>query len=823
MKITSGTFSNAFVGVSVVDAIHPNNYSSQNYISRYWNVKQTGITNAKADITANYDQAEVLVPENTLAAGQLDGTFNITTNPWKKVGSLANNTLSATNVTLTPGQNSVFTGIKGGDFSVEVYGYGEFCQGSSVSMNAVNSGGDAPYTYSWTPTLPNASVVSIPTATVGEFNYQLTVTDANGFVAFDNNSPVKILPASVGGAISNSTQQICVGTLPVALQLGDSVGSVLYWQKSLDSNFTSFENLPNTTTTLSSVEIGPVMQTTYVRAVIQNGTCEEKVSGYATISIKSTTWNGTSWSNSEAPNATTSAIFTGNYTTAAEGITACSCEVSSGVVLTISANSNITIQNNIVNNGSIIVESDGSLVQINDDAVNTGNILVKRNLQFRNDARKEYNYLISPVEGGDLKTKVYRKTDGTAVNAPFTLYHTESNNKFYNSSGAYIAGRSLAVKEPALNSGALATAFFEGKPFNGKIAYNLSYSGPSLGYNLVGNPYPSNLDLNFLYADNQAEIESTFQFWDNTANAIYEQQGSGYTGNAYAVFNAVAGERGTGLPAPGKEQQEVLVPRTPNNIVKVGQGFMVKAKGTGKILNYRNYGRTAVNEGSVFYGKQVQEDRYFLKMTAPSGITSTIAMVYFAGGNNLFGADDSAAIPSSDEVYSIVQGEKVAINGRSTFVNTDNIPLGTRHFVGGDYTIALGDQEGIFANGQSIYLKDKQTNTITNLKAGNYTFTASAGASTGRFEIIYQSDVVLVTESTFKEELTVYRDGEDFVVKAQTKKITGVEVYDMSGRLIFSQNANNTKVVVNGTSLSNGTYLLKINQGTEVYTKKILK
>lgn len=543
VKITSGTFLNAFVGVSVVDAIHPNNYSSQNYISRYWNVKQTGITNAKADITANYVQAEVLVPENTLAAGQLDGTFNITTNPWKKVGTLANLTLSVADVTLTPDQNSVFTGIKGGDFTVEVYGYGEFCQGSSVTMNAVNSGGDAPYTYSWSPILPNAAVVTIPTATEGTINYQLTVTDANGFVAFDNSSPVKILPASVGGVISNNAQQICVGTLPVALELSGSVGSILYWQKSTDLNFTTFENLPNTTTTLSSVEIGPVMQTTYVRAVIQNGTCEEKVSGYATISIKSTTWNGTSWSNSEAPNATTSAVFTGNYTTSAEGITACSCEVSSGVVLTISANSNITIQNNITNNGNIIVESDGSLIQINDNAVNTGNILVKRILSFRDDSRKEYNYLISPVEGGDLKTKVYRKTDGTPVNAPFTLYHTESNNKFYNSSGAYIAGRGLAVKEPAFNSYALPTAFFEGKPFNGKIAYNLSYSGPSLGYNLVGNPYPSNLDLNGLYADNQTKIESTFQFWDNTANAIYEQQGSGYTGNAYAVFNAVAGER----------------------------------------------------------------------------------------------------------------------------------------------------------------------------------------------------------------------------------------------------------------------------------------
>ena len=793
-------------------------------MEKYWNVTQTGITDAVSTITGKYVATDVIGEESKLVAGQLDGGFDLQTNPWKKVGTLAGTTLTATNVSLTAGLVSAFTGIKGGAFSVEIYGYGDFCQNSTVELTAVTEGGDGPFTYVWTPAFPNAgtAIVTVPSTLVGPITYKVTVRDANGFVAVGEGREVYIFPASEGGTIDVPSQDICLGSQPSDLKLTGSVGAIQYWQSSPDANFTDFTNIPNKTTILSGEQIGAVNETTYFRALLQSGDCAEKFSDYAVVRINTTTWNGitSGWSNG-APKATTAVVFAADYT-ATSDFKACSILVESGTI-TIPVGTSMTIQNIITNNGSIIVESDASLIQINDNAVNTGNILVKRILSFRDDSRKEYNYLISPVEGGDLKTKVYRKTDGTPVNAPFTLYHTESNNKFYNSSGAYIAGRGLAVKEPALNSGALATAFFEGKPFNGIIAYNLFYSGPSLGYNLVGNPYPSNLDLNVLYADNQAEIESTFQFWDNTANAIYDQQGSGYTGNAYAVFNAVAGERGTGLPAPGKEQQEVLVPRTPNNIVKVGQGFMVKAKGTGKILNYRNYGRTAVNEGSVFYGKQSQEDRYFLKMTAPSGITSTIAMVYFAGGNNLFGTDDSAAIPSSDEIYSIVQGEKVAINGRSTFVNMDTIPLGTRHFVGGDYTIALGDQEGIFANGQSIYLKDKQTNTITNLNAGNYTFTASAGASTGRFEIIYQSDVVLVTESTFKEELTVYRDGEDFVVKAQTKKITGVEVYDMSGRLIFSQNANNTKVVVNGTSLSNGTYLLKINQGTEVYTKKILK
>lgn len=830
VNVTEGTFSNAFVGVNGKNVKHPNNNSSQTYLRQYWNVLQTGITGSVATITGTYDALDVIGVESEIAAAQLNGPFNVDSNPWIKFGALENKTLVATNAILTAGVTSVFTGIKDGAFSVEVYGYGDFCLGSDVQIEAVVTNGDAPFTYIWSNGLPDSAIVTIPTSVVGTTNYTLTVVDANGLRATDNNIPIDIFPQSVGGTISNSSQEICAGSQPGDLILSGSVGKILYWQKSTDINFAAntestpnnVTNISNFTTTLPGSQIGAINQTTYFRAVLQNGDCAEKFSDYAVVRINTTTWNGitSGWSNG-APKATTAVVFAADYT-ATSDFKACSILVESGTI-TIPVGTSMTIQNNITNNGSIIVESDASLIQINDNAVNTGNILVKRLLSFRDDSRKEYNYLISPVEGGDLKTKVYRKTDGTPVNAPFTLYHTESNNKFYSSSGAYIAGRGLAVKEPALNSGALATAFFEGKPFNGKIAYNLSYSGPSLGYNLVGNPYPSNLDLNVLYADNQTGIESTFQFWDNTANAIYEQQGSGYTGNAYAVFNAFAGERGTGLPAPGKEQQEVLVPRTPNNIVKVGQGFMVKAKEAGKILKYRNYARTAVNVGSVFYGKQSQEDRYFLKMKAPSGITSTIAMVYFAGGNNLFGADDSAAIPSSDEVYSIVQGEKVAINGRSTFVNTDNISLGTRHFVGGDYTIALGDQEGIFANGQSIYLKDKQTNTITNLKAGNYTFTANAGASTGRFEIIYQSDVVLVTESTFKEELTVYRDGEDFVVKAQTKKITRVEVYDTAGRLVLSLNPNNLKAVIPAEKMVNGVYVLKIDQGGYLKTKKIIK
>lgn len=824
VNVTSGSFTGAFVAVNLKDIKHPDNNSSQNYLRKFWNVTQTGIAGAVATITGQYEASDVLGAESEIAAAQLNGALNVVSNPWNKFGSLSAHTLTATDATLTSGQTSVFTGIKAGDFSVEVYGYGEFCQGSEAFLTAEVVGGDAPYTYTWSNSLANSQTVQVPTNIVGETTYTLTVRDANGLMAIDNNSPVKILPPSVGGIIKSAAQEICAGTVPNDFKLDGSEGKVLYWQRSINPDFTDFTNISNFTTKLTAAEIGPLNQTTYFRAALRNGECPEIYSAIATVSITNTTWNGTAWVDGVLPTFTKSAVFAGDYDTSQGAITTCSCMVNSGAVLTISKDYSMTIQNEIVNNGKIIVESDGNLIQINDKAVNTGNVLVKRQLTFRGEnERNEYNYLISPVVGGNLKTDLYRNENGIKVNAPFVLYHNEANNKFYNSSGAYIAGRSLAVKEPTSISGAVPIAFFEGIPFNGKIEFTLARSaGTSLGFNLVGNPYPSNLDLNKLYEDNQLAIESTFQFWDNTVNSDYTQAGSSYSGNAYAIFNAAAGN-GTGVPAPGSGQVAIGGTKKPNEIVKVGQGFIVRALVPGVVLKYRNYARSAVNAGSVFYGKQVQDDRYWVRMIAPSGITSTIATVYFNGGNNLLSQDDSRALNNSDLIYSIVENEKLSINGRSSFMITDAIPLGTQHFVTGNYIMALGDVEGIFANGQNIYLKDKQTNTISNLSEGDYSFSANAGDSTGRFEIIYQSDIVLVTDHKVKEGLVVYKDGEDFVIKSPAEKITQVEVYDTGGRLVYKMQADQVKVIIPAQYLLQGVYVLKINLKDQATIKKIVR
>ena len=159
-----------------------------------------------------------------------------------------------------------------------------------------------------------------------------------------------------------------------------------------------------------------------------------------------------------------------------------------------------------------------------------------------------------------------------------------------------------------------------GIPYNGTLTYPLAYtSGQAIpanrGFNLVGNPYPSNIDIDKFYTANSTKIEATFYFWDNRGNTAYAQAGSGYSGDNYAKYNASNGT-GTSIGVVG-------IPfRTPTKDVKVGTGFMVQAVNTanGQTLNFNNSMRSYNNSGPGFLGKGVaitETDRFWLTLKTP--------------------------------------------------------------------------------------------------------------------------------------------------------------------------------------------------------------
>ena len=493
--------------------------------------------------------------------------------------------------------------------------------------------------------------------------------------------------------------------------------------------------------------------------------------------------------------------------------------------VSISPGNALTVTNSITNMGdgsNFIINDGGNLLQIEDGAVNTGNITAQKVFTF-STGRQQYNYVSSPTVNTNVKS-IYT---GVLDNSLSALYYIESNDRFGTSGGNYIAGRALALKEKSTGTEGGTTgspAKFLGVPFNGTIKYPLAFTNETHGYNLVGNPYPSNLDIENLYDSNAAKINATFYFWDNRGNTEFTQQGSGYNGDNYAKYNAAADTGvGSGVKARGISEANG---RVPNRYVKVGTGFLVQAKSADQTLDFNNGMRNSDNSSPGFLGKSNQngdKDRYWLTLKTPTEMEFMTAVVYLANGSKAIGPEDTETFGGSDDIFTVVDDKNLAIQGRDQFEDTDKLNLGLSFFNTGTYTISIYDKEGIFTNGQSIYLKDKFTGTITNLSQGSYTFETNKGVTEGRFEIIYKPETVLVTDSKVKDGIVVYRDSVNFVVQAP-KIIATVEVYDLSGKLITIVKAINRQAVLDASFFTKGMYVLRIKtvEG-EITNKKIMK
>lgn len=557
----------------------------------------------------------------------------------------------------------------------------------------------------------------------------------------------------------------------------------------------------------------------------------------------STTWNGLTWSNGEPNSLNKKIIFTGDYNSTSNPnnsgtLEGCSIEVKNNADVIIASNHNVIIDNEIkIENGShFTLKTDANLIQNNSaDVTNVGDIYVERFVQdIDNDlqSRMDYIYWSTPVDGQELKAF----SQGTPNNR-FYVYN-ESDDYFLpaNPTSPFIKGKGYAIR--AEEKGTVVgfenldyydkTYIFQGVPNNGDIGIEIARS-PNTGtngdvvhgFNLVGNPYPSNISFDELYLANMALIYNTAWFWTNNTYAI-TQEGGDYEGNNYAIYNGAGGNAPT-IPEGS--------PEYPEGIIKVGQGFIIQKKnfGTHELEFKNNYGLghdLRVTTDGTFFSKGTTKNRFWIKLISPHNIVNTQLIGYISGATDGFEQDfDAEAFSlSSDLFYSVLDDRRLLIQGKSdNFSKDDKIRLGANIFYNGNYTIALDKTEGIFNDAQDIYLQDNLLDTVTNLKQNNYTFNASKGITEGRFEIIYKPKSTLAVTDVDKSDLLVYRNGNSFIVESARKDITTLEIYDVSGKLLKKINARSKKIIIDATEITKGMYILKISRDKEIINRKIMK
>ena len=520
--------------------------------------------------------------------------------------------------------------------------------------------------------------------------------------------------------------------------------------------------------------------------------------------------------------------------------------VKSGGKLTVEPKSSLTIQNYLKNEAAasdVLVESDANLLQNNDASVNEGNITVKRNANLQ---RLDYNYWGSPVKGQTFKpfspyTKITRFYTYDPRDDSFVTV-ADLNSEF-------IEAKGYAIMSP--NNYNSTTQIFEGKfvgmPNNGVKQIALDYSAHPVthvygGRNMIANPYPSNIDLKKLAQKNAALTDGIYYFWttdarsfQNNVTATYGIYGN-YKVNQYAILNALGS-----TPATASATSST---KLPSHIIKPGQGFIIQAKAAGNLV-FDNSIRTVavkddVNRDAVFFNRignagttkktesSTNEDiigRYWLALISPVGAKSVTLVGYVADATNDFDAkyDTSIAMSSSDNFYTMLGTKKNAIQGRSPLdIKSDRVSLGMSNFISGKYTIKLENKDGVFANGQNVYVKDNQTGIIQELKdSEGYSFETNAGVIEGRFEIIYQNESTLVTQDVVKDNgVMVYRDNNALVIKSNSN-INQVELFDVAGVLIYKKDNISKKQHMIYNNLINGFYFLKIIDKDGVKTRKI--
>jgi hypothetical protein len=685
-------------------------------------------------------------------------------------------------------------------------------------------------------------VLGSSTSSTAVIRFEATSQLASADIGIDNVAVNLQCTPSVAGSISGATS-VCTGTNSTVLTLSGNTGTI-QWQSSTDNSIFSDISLATGLTYTAN----NLSATTYYRVVVTSGACPSATSNTVAITVTTTnTWTGATstawttdanWSCGVAPTSVSDVVIASStfYPEISSDVVINSLTLNAGTTLKVISAYDLTVTNAIAigSTATLTLENTANLLQVNNVAnTGLGKTVVKRNSSaiLRND----YTLWCSPVTGQGL----YAFSPTTLPNR-FYIYDTASNT-YSNSVGfdltglqypsplvapngingtdtnnvPFALGKSYLIRVPwdHPTAPAVFAGVFSGTANNGNLSYSMS-----TGYNAVGNPYPSRLNVwNFI--DGNPNISGPLYFWRKTNNANNTSYAT-LTKLAYTQNFATGGDTGTGFFNVGDEA---------NWVINVGQGFIVNATSNAN-LNFTNGMRRSLNSNQFFRSSQtttsVTDGIFWLNLSNATLPLSQMAVGYVSDAT--LGIDhgiDGKNINEDFYLTSLIDNDNYSIQGRPSFAATDIVPLSYNVAVAGNHSISIDHASGIFTSGQVIYLHDILTSTIHNLTDGAYNFTTDAGTFASRFKVIYQPQLGIDNPEFNANQVIVYQNEiKDFIVNSGTVMMSSVKVFDVSGRLLFDdKDVNATQTVIAG-GLTNGVLLIQItSQDGLVVTKKVLR
>ncbi|MFH6996227.1 T9SS sorting signal type C domain-containing protein, partial [Flavobacterium sp. FlaQc-48] len=373
------------------------------------------------------------------------------------------------------------------------------------------------------------------------------------------------------------------------------------------------------------------------------------------------------------------------------------------------------------------------------------------------------------------------------------------------------------------------TALFKGVPNNGDLQGEVLIAG---NYHLIGNPYPSALSADDLIGQN-AILNGTIYFWTHNtpAKPTPTQQ---YTVDDYAAYNLSGGVSAKSDPAYNSNPA-LDYGKKPTGFIAAGQAFYVNVLSPGGKVNFNNGMRVGgTNNGQFFRTantsktEAIEKHRIWLNMANEAGAFKQLLVGYIQGATNDYDTKyDGLSFDANPylDFYSVSNTEKFVIQGRALpFTDTDIVPLGYRTTVEGDYTISI-DEVDDNMNNQAIYIEDKTTGALHDLRTGNYTFKTTIGTFTDRLVLRYTAKTLGTGDFENQEDgILVSVKNKVINLVCSKENIKEVTIYDITGKLIYTKKkVGSTELQIQNLPSANQVLLVKITLENDfTTTRKII-
>lgn len=543
--------------------------------------------------------------------------------------------------------------------------------------------------------------------------------------------------------------------------------------------------------------LNPASNYTYTVKAVKESASSAAGNSIAVTTLGTPTWNGGQWSYEPGPDATMPAIIDGDYSID-DSFEAKSLTVNAGKTLTVNT---FVKTGDVTNNGHIIVANNANFVQTGTfNAVPGSTFIVNRD--SKPVQRLDYISWSSPMKTSTQSLKAFSPD---TLDNRFMTYNNGTYTAVTNPAATtFVAAQGYLIRTP--NNYTTEAQVFNGifngtEPNSGTLTYNAS--GITGKYVFLGNPYPSAISMEDFYTANPG-ISGTFYIWDSIGA---EMVNNVYSGSNYVTYTAAGSNPGGSA-----------------SFVPVAQGFFVdRVTDNNGITSFKfnNNMRRTVETGTFAKGVAAA-DRFWLQMDAPSGARPQLLIGFFdnAGAGYDAGYDGKMFGNNSDVLYSTVDNQALVINALGTFTDTQQISVTAKFLSAGTYTLGLEQKEGIFSETQKIWLKDHLTGTVTDLTAGNYSFTAIAGVQANRFTVQFVPGAILGTDGGAKSDVTIFSSGSDIHIRS-SQKIREIEVYEMSGKLIAASTPTGTETVM-PVSYKGAVVVKVTQQNGNVQTRKLI-